>query len=122
MDIKEQFRQDVEKYGYVFLGMSFPNDSSAISALSAFSDPQNAFACYEPLQKVNRYYDIFVTYLPFETAKKAASSGEIRSLNINPGINSKQFSCLNPKDEDFIGLLKNWFERVENGTNKEKEK
>lgn len=115
MDLKQQFKQDVKKYGYVFLGMSLDNIANGLIALSAFSDPENAFACYEPLQKAKKYFDIFVFYLPFEEAKNAASSGEVQCLNINPGINAKQFFCLNPKDEDFIGLLKNWFERVENG-------
>lgn len=121
MDLKEQFRHDVDKYGYVFLGMSVTNDPCCMLALCAFSDPGNAFACYEPLRRAKKYFDIFVTYLPFEAAKKAAASGDVQCLNIEPGVNSKQFFSLNPKDEDFMGLLKNWFERVENGINKEKE-
>lgn len=115
MFFKDRFRDDVDKYGYVFLGIGVTNKLNDINALSAFSDPEAAFACYGPLQKAKEYFDVFVFYLPFEAAKKAAASGNVRSLNINPGDHSTLFFCQNPKNEDFIGLLKNWFKCVENG-------
>jgi hypothetical protein len=116
MYFKDRFKHDVDKYGYVFLGMAVTNDPSRMIALCAFSDPGNAFACYEPLRRAKKCFGASVFYLPFEAAKKAAVSGNVRILNIYPCDDSTLFYCQNPKkDPTFTGFLKSWFERVENG-------
>lgn len=113
MEVKENIRNDIEKYGYAFLAFGFQKDPNRISEIAAFTDPAFAFLLASNPEKA-KGQGLIINYMPFKEAKKAALSEQITSFAVWKGIERSDILCPDPKDPVFTEFLKSWFNDVKN--------
>lgn len=122
MDLKEQFRQDVEKYGYTVLGVYDTEDPGKPFSIFVFLDYLSAWRVYNNID----YKFRAASYIPVAIAKETALSLNCEGFAVYAKDGDLR-ACENdlPQCHFYKGFVTGCFECLslyaKNSTNKKKE-
>lgn len=116
MSTKQQFYNDIDQYGYVFLAFRFAKEPERISEIAAFDSASFAFACWNPTPEQKKR-GLIVDHLKLKTAKNALLNGKCQVFVIWNGLDQTQVLCPEPFNKDFLAFVKGWFCCLEGAIN-----